>query len=192
MVRDGELIQDDEVLEAALTGTSSVSEDLQMLAFCVNAVDWMIDQTLDLPVIVATDPALVRAADLAADALGSEAELIAEIETEYWRRDGDLGALESWRDDITDPVRRRAVSSYLDERSEPPSDAALERFVVYAASDTMSEQVIMYLDRERISPGTLVVAGRARIDGEMTVAGSGEWRTVDPGGCPDVPLRSAE
>ena len=187
-------MQDDEVLEEALTGTSNVSEeDLQMLAFCVNAVDWMIDQTLDLPVIVATDPALVRAAELAADPRGSEAELIAEIETEYWRRDGDLQALERSRDGITDPVGREAVSSYLDERSEPPSDDALERFVVYAASDTTFEQVIMYLDRrERVSPGTLAVAGRAphrarddRRRQRRVAHGS------DPDGCPDVPLRSA-
>ena len=129
-------------------------------------------------------------AELAADALGSQADLIAEVETEYWRLNGDLEGLERWRDDITDPVRRQAVSRYLDERGEPPSDAALDRFVVYAASDTTFEQVIMYLDRERVSPGTLAVAGRGRIDGEITVAGSGEWRTVDPAGCPDVPLRS--
>ena len=100
------MVRDDEALETALTGSLPVGEDLQMLAFCVNAVDWMTDQTLDLPVMIATDPALVRAAELAADAQGADADLIAAVENAYWERDGDLAALEQWRDDIADPVRR--------------------------------------------------------------------------------------
>ena len=82
------------------------------------------------------------------------------------------------------------IARYLDERSEPPSDDALNRFVVYAADLTLSEQVVVYLDRELLSPATGPLAARSRIDGEMTVAGSGEWRTVDPDRCVDVPLRS--
>ena len=168
----------------------TVDDDVALLAFCANVVDWMTDRTLGPARDRRHRPGTGPRRRAGRRGRGADAELIAEVETEYWQRDGDLGALQRWRDDITDPVRRQAVSRYLDERSEPPSDDALDRFVVYSADLTLSEQVVIYLDRELLSPATGPLAGRARIDGEMTVAGSGEWRTVDPDRCVDVPLRS--
>ena len=71
-------------------GTLTVDDDVALLAFCANVVDWMTDRTLDLPVIVGTNPAPVRAAELARPRRGgAEVDLIAEIETEYSQRDGE-------------------------------------------------------------------------------------------------------
>ena len=51
VVRDGEQVRDDGCWKRRWPARHG-DEDWQMLAFCVNAVDWMIDRTLDLPVIV--------------------------------------------------------------------------------------------------------------------------------------------
>jgi hypothetical protein len=143
--REGPRVHDDEPLRSSLTGGVEVSGRLVLAGFCQNGVDWLRDFALNLDIVVATRADLVRAAELAASG-AYDRSLIERIEGEAV--DGNLPATE---------LREWAVGwggtdadAYLDARSRPPSNASLNRFVVYATSATTTRQAIVFVDTHQL------------------------------------------
>jgi hypothetical protein len=148
--RDGSFVDDDPALLSAFRGDLSVDESLAQWAYCVNGWYWYTDVTLDTLVLVSTNERLVRAAELAA---GSrfDAGLVEAVERAVFD-DPDRGDLPV--DELPTSLRDRYATAelerYLDAVSEPPSDRARERFVVYAVSETIWEQFIVFIDLDNV------------------------------------------
>lgn len=184
---------DDEKLPGMMAGDQRVAEDVVLAVFCANGDDWLRDRSLDLDVVVATDPALVRAAELYVAAIEDgrrgDAALIADVEHAYWRLGADVDALADWANGLTDDDVAEEVRGYLEERQQPPSAAAADRFVVYAMNPTTFEQEVVYLDTARIDPEMLKRPASEGFDNDLLVAGEEAMRRLDLSDCRDLAER---
>ncbi len=123
-----------------LGGDVRPSADLVRFASCHNVDDWLNDVTLRDNVAVSSNPLLVRVAELLEEG-EFDPMLILAVETQFW----ETGQISFDDLKISGPSRAE-FDRYAKARVERPSDAALERFVVYASTMTMSVQGITYLD----------------------------------------------
>jgi hypothetical protein len=148
--RNGPGVNDDLSLVAAMSGDVTVDESLAQWAYCVNGWYWYTDVTLDTLVLVSTNERLVRAAELAA---GSrfDAGLVEAVERAVFD-DPDRGdvTVDELPTSLRDRYATAELERYLDALSEPPSDRARERFVVYAVSETIWDQFIMFIDLDNV------------------------------------------
>lgn len=145
VTRQGPRVHDDQPLRSVLAGDVEVSDQMVLAAFCQNGVNWLRDFALNLDIVVASRPDLIRAVELAASGT-YDRSLIERIEDRAINSSLTAAELREW-----------AVSwgggeaaAYLDARSEPPSSASLNRFVVYATSKTTNRQAITFVDTNQL------------------------------------------
>lgn len=163
---EGGRVTDDTQLHAALDGNHLVSDDLIATAFCNNGPDWDLNVTLDLNIAVATDPTLIRAAELIVSG-EFDLEIIRRVEEHVIRADQSRVELQHWVETWdTGPASR-----YVAARSQPPSLPATDRFVVYVANRTTTEQVLVFADADRLD--------RDRVKGFVGALGLGAAGTAD-------------
>src|SRR5688572_3606155 len=62
-------VDDDQFLIGLVSEDLAVPDDLVEVAWCANGTEWLRDFSLNLDIVVATDPGLVRAAELYATAV---------------------------------------------------------------------------------------------------------------------------
>lgn len=184
------LVVANDQLVSVMSGETSTEDALVEGAFCVASLDWLWDLVHNPAIIVATDPALVRAAELYGDAILADdlemASLIAQAEQAYWRRDANFDRLRDWADDLADDEQRAAARRYLDERQQPPSVDATRRFVIYAVQHIATQQSVFYLDTHRVLPGLLSRPASNPLPSEVLVAGEDELRSLNLDDCDDV------
>lgn len=189
--RDGGRVHEDKELAEVMAGDLTVPADLVVAAMCVNSIDWTRDVALNLDIVVATDARLVRAAELYAAALddGDERrqEMIGRVEDAYWDTIDERDDFDEWVGSAGNAADRDAIELYLDERSQPPSAEALRRFVVYAVSPNLHEQLVMYLDTSRLTAADWRrVPDRLPRDVDVIVAGQPEMVSLGCSDCEDL------
>lgn len=148
--RSGTAVDQDSKLNNALAGDLVLEARTAQAAYCVNGWYWADDVTLDLNVLVATSPRLVRAAEVV-EAGDFDGAMVTAVEQSLLNSDvdrenaavSDLGAEVRDRWDVAD------LEGYLQATSMPPSEGASRRFVVYAVSTTTSEQYVYFIDLEK-------------------------------------------
>lgn len=173
-------------IDVALAGGLDVTESLQLVAWCRNGTDWVTDRTLNTWIVVATKPALVRAAELVTDgsfdgglarrveqramAGQTDDEIVAAL-------GGDWGAEE--------------VERYLTARVEPPSAPATARFVAYAAAvDAFGNGLLRVVDREALDAGAIGSFANRFVEADVRLAGFDGELPVRAGQCDGVADRS--
>lgn len=167
----------DDDLHGILAGDLVLGENIVTIASCSARVDWLDDIALDGWIAISTDPGLVRASELAADARFYDplAYLaIEQVEEKFWELDGDLRAVEEWVYRVADVTDRTLMLQYLIDRAEPPSDEAVGRFTVYATSRATTRQMIVYLDAKLAQPNQLERSAGKPTDGRVLFAGSSD------------------
>lgn len=174
-------VLEDEVLAQRFAGSVRVSDEMVVALACQNGVEWSRDVSLSPDTLIASDPGLVRAAELVA--AGAFTAGFVETVEELMLPDGvpTQGA---------DDERFRAldtdlVANYLAARSEPPDPSAVGRFGVYVASVTTTRRHVVFVDRESLDRQAI---WEFSVDGEgvdVGVAGDGGVRRVSAGDCRD-------
>lgn len=190
--RSGPSATQDRDLVAYLAGSDPPSTETVVTAYCASGPYWARNVIVDLQVVVGSSDRLLRATELVAD--GSyPADLVMAIESAALRTleppPVEIGEIP---ESIVTEYGRTPVQSYLIDASELPAAESRERFVLFAASETTSNQFIFVID--------LTVLDRAAIgrfiDGEprfgdntddVVIAGTGDKIPVDVGMC--RPLR---
>lgn len=148
--RSAEDITDDVELPGVLAGDVRRQNRLIRAAACRNILDWKHDVTIDDVLVVSTRPELVRVAELVAS--GQVDRSLAEaVEARIWANDGSVpaGGLR------VEGFGNQLVDDYLVLRAMPASTQALDRFVVYVASASLWEQLVIYMDVDEFQPTSL-------------------------------------
>lgn len=146
--RSGPLVVRDEQLARELSGTLEIDERAAAAAFCVNGPYWAGDVTVDLDVMVSTNPRHYRVGELVADRQWSRS-LVTAVETDLMStNDGsDNGSVS---DEVIARFGRSQVESYLADTTTAPRVDVVDSFVVYAVSTTTTAQQLYIIDRRRI------------------------------------------
>jgi hypothetical protein len=155
-------------LPLLMSGGEAPERSFVVAASCRNVEDWMSDETLDNSIIVASNPRLVRVAELL-DSGRVDPLLVKGVEEQFWRNQQP-----SLTDDLAEAGFDQAdLDAYLESLEQPPSDDARSRYVVYAVSRTTSIAQIMYIAVTALPP--LALTGRSRsydlfvaVDGELS------------------------
>lgn len=176
--RAGGRVGSDPSIDSALSGGSRPSVNVVLGAFCRNALDWAHDRTLNLDVIVSSDPRLIFAAQTfyLAMAQGDKraVEVVRNIEEWIWSgRSGSSASLDetlAWVRTWSDSAMKDVGLEYVASRWAAQTDEIdIDRYVVYLASRTLSEQLMVYADLENmpdVSMGPHGGSGSIRIAGE--------------------------
>lgn len=146
--RSGDLVVDDHDLHKMLTGDRVIPPTLALAAYCVNGWYWATDITVDLDVVVSSSERLVRAAEIIAEE-DFPVDLVRSVEGRRLSTGGgSLGVSE-----LSSEVLRRFGDEQMERYSaavaEPPSAGSFDRFLVFAASSTIREQYIYFIDLDR-------------------------------------------
>jgi hypothetical protein len=189
--RAGPFAQQDRGLVNYLAGSEPAPTGIATTAFCVNGWYWATDITLDLDVVVGSSDRLLRAAQLVAD--GSyPVGLVSAIESPALRalEPPPVGVAEV-SESIVATYGVAMVRNYLVEAGEFPSAVARERFVLFAASETTTNQFIFVIDLTKLDRAAI---GRF-IDGPpligrsasaAVIAGTDKEVAVDDSMCHDL------
>lgn len=185
---DSRALEDDDLVRA-ITGSLSVDGGLVEAASCVAGSDWLGDSILNPDIVVATDPSLVRAAELYDDAIEAgvldRARVIADTEQQYWV-DADIEQLARWAEGLDDDEVRAVTEEYLGERAEPPSPEAERRFIVYVAQIDFWSQGIFYLDGARLKPSRIASPSSQVVPSDQLIAGLDEMVSFPLRDCDEV------
>ena len=186
--RDGSFVNEDSELNDLLAGDVVLDERTVRAAYCVNGWYWANDVTLDLTVLVATSPRLVRAAEVA-DA--GDFDVVMATAVEQSLLDSDVDAENVTVSDLDAQVRDRwdvaDLAAYLQATSLPASEAASQRFVVYAVSTTTSQQYVYFIDLEQADRAAILrFAQRPNFEIDILVAGSDTELTMKSGDCDEL------
>ena len=132
-------------LLAQLAGAAAPSSVAIVAASCNNVAHWLSDDTLNNSIVVGANPRLVRVAELVGDDRVS-ARLALLVENKFLRGFAiDMG------DEFSEQGFDAAdLDEYLALVAEPPSSAAIDRYVVYAVSVTTTVVRVTYLDRREM------------------------------------------
>jgi hypothetical protein len=186
--RDGGWVDSDDDLHAQLAGSIDVSDDVAFAAYCVNGWYWATDVTLDETVLVASNDRYVRAAELVSGSVFG-VDLVAAVESErISHKPGSTMSVASLPEWVIREFGVAPLGQYLLAIEEPPSDGASERFVVYAVSESTTEQLIYFVDLQRIDRAAInrfADQFRIEIGATVSVAGSPEPVPVDRHECDD-------
>lgn len=145
--RDGGTVTSDTELVAVLSGAQRPADRLIRVAGCRNVLDWRHDFSLDLEMLVSSSPRLVRVAELLASGEVTE-RTAAAVETLT-----NFGQDEPPNDGLVEAgIPRLELERYVSLVNEPPSPDAVDRYVVYAASNKLTSQFIEFVDSERFKP----------------------------------------
>jgi hypothetical protein len=186
--RDGPRVNQDSELNDRLAGDVVLEERTAQAAYCVNGWYWADDVTLNTLVLVATSPRLVRAAeivdagdfDLAMATAVEQSLLASDVEPESVVVSG-LDAEVRGRWDVADLER------YLEATSQPPSEMASQRFVVYAVSETTTRQHVYFIDLEKADRAAISRFARGPSwNEEILIAGSDTELTMKSGDCDEL------
>lgn len=121
-------------------------DDTILKVACRNYADFIVDYTLNDNVIILDDPGLLRSAELLDGPFGgSEAALLAE--QTLLRHDEDPeAALEDLRSDSElDDEDLDEAEQYLAARALPPTEDAVDNYVVYVANTTIRAALVVRL-----------------------------------------------
>ncbi len=186
--RDGGRVERDDRLGVLLAGGIDVSDDVAFAAYCVNGWYWATDVTLNTNVVVASNDRYVRAAELVAGSVFG-ADLVAAVESERVSREpGSTVSVASLSEWVIREFGVAPLEQYLLAIKEPPSEGASERFVVYAVSESTTEQLIYFVDLQRLDRAAInrfADQFRIEIGATVSVAGSTEPVPVDRHDCDD-------
>jgi hypothetical protein len=186
--RDGPRVNQDSELNDRLAGDVVLEERTAQAAYCVNGWYWLDDVALNLTLLVATSPRLVRAAEVV-DAGDFDVAMATAVEHSLLDSDvdpenltmSDLGAEVRGRWDVAD------LEAYLQATSLPASEAASQRFVVYAVSTTTTQQYVYFIDLERADRAAINrFAQEPGWDEEILVAGSDTEWTMNSRDCDEL------
>lgn len=138
-------VVDDVSLDRLLGGVAALPADAGVVAYCVNGWYWATDVNADTNVVVASADRYYNAAQAVVD--GSfDRELVVAVEDEVFKNELIRPQLE----DLSGGLRPRhgdeSLDAYLVAVSGPASEATLRRFVVYAASESTSQQRLQFID----------------------------------------------
>jgi hypothetical protein len=186
--RSGPRVQQDDDLIAYLAGSEPPSNEIATAAFCVNGWYWATDVTLNTRVVVGGSDRLLRATELVADGSYSVG-LVSAIESTALRN-LDPAPVESAQvpKSVVEEYGAETVGDYLADVARPPATESRERFVLFAASASTSEQYIFVIDLDQLDRAAI----KRFIDGgpligrnatEVVIAGTGEAIAVDDGMC---------
>lgn len=176
--RDGPYVDQDSELNDRLAGNVVLEERTAQAAYCVNGWYWLDDVTVDLTLLVATSPRLVRAAEVV-DAGDFDLAMATAVEQSLLDSDADPENVTV--SDLDAEVRDRwdvaDLEAYLEATSLPPSEAASQRFVVYAVSETTTRQHVYFIDLEQADRAAINrFAQSPNLENEILVAGwDTEW-----------------
>lgn len=185
--RSGPLVVRDEHLARELSGTLEIDERAAAAAFCVNGPHWAGDVTVDLDVVVSTNPRLYRVGELVADHQWSRS-LIAAVEADLISTDdgSDVGSVS---DAVLARFGRSRVEAYLADAAKAPSADVVDSYVVYAVSRTTTAQHLYIIDRRRLDSDAIArfaASGPLGSDGyDVKVAGGNDVE-VHRGDCASV------
>ncbi len=154
--RDGGAVMSDTELVAVLSGAQRPADRLIRVAGCRNVLEWRHDFSLDLEMLVSSSPRLVRVAELLASGevtvrTAAAVETVTNFGQDEPPNDGLVEAgisrleLERYVSLVNEPP-------YVSLVNEPPSPDAVNRYVVYAASNKLTSQFIEFVDAERFKP----------------------------------------
>lgn len=186
--RDGTAVDRDSELNGLLAGDIVLEERTAQAAYCVNGWYWANDVTLDLTVLVATSPRLVRAAEVVE---AGDFDVVMASAVEQSLLDSDVDAENVTVSDLDAQVRDRwdvaDLEAYLQATSLPASEAASQRFVVYAVSRTTSLQRVYFIDLGQADRAAILrFAQRPNLENDIFVAGSGIELTMASRDCDDL------
>lgn len=186
--RDGGSVDSDDDLHALLAGSIDVSDDVAFAAYCVNGGYWATDVTVNTRVLVGSNDRYVRAAELVSGSVFG-VDLVAAVESErIGRKPGSTVSVASLPDWVIREFGVVPLEQYLAAIKEPPSEGASERFVVYAVSESTTEQLIYFVDLQRLDRAAInrfADEFRIEIGATVSVAGSPERVPVDRHECDD-------
>ena len=146
--RSGPLVVHDERLARELSGTLEIDERAAATAFCVNGPYWAGDVTVDLDVVVSTNPRHYRVGELVDDHHWSRS-LVTAVEADLISTDdgSDIGSVS---DEVLARFGRSQVEAYLADAAKAPSTDVVDAYLVYAVSTTASAQQLYIIDRRRL------------------------------------------
>lgn len=170
--RDGPRSNEDAVLRDRLAGDMVPAQRLLVAAACHNLLAWYGDLTLGTSIVVASEPGLVRAAEMIDEHRYGRAT-VERYET-AWLLDGDGHG-----------TGGTAQQRYLGDRATMPTVESSRRFVAYVTNTTTTHQRLIVIDTERFRPAS--IPGGATLVGPIKV-GLADGRTVevDPDSCEDL------
>jgi len=186
--RDGPRVNEDSKLSDLLAGDIVLEERTAQAAYCVNGWYWANDVTLNLLVLVATSPRLVRAAEVAE---AGDFDVVMATAVEQSLLDSDVDPENVTVSDLDAQVRDRwdvaDLEAYLQATSLPASEGASQRFVVYAVSRTTSRQRVYFIDLGQADRAAIYRFAEDPIwDDEILIAGSDTEVTMKSGDCDDL------
>ncbi len=189
--RSGPSATQDRDLVAYLAGSDPPSTETVVTAYCASGPYWARNVIVDLDIVVGGTDRLLRAAELVAD--GSyPTELVTAIESASLRAleppPVDIGEIP---ESIVATYGRTPVLNYLVDANESPSAESRERFVLFAASETTSNQFIFVIDSTKLDRAAIgrFIDGEPRFGGnadDVVIAGTGDTISVDAGMCQEL------
>lgn len=113
-------------------------------AACRNYRDWLDDRSLNTDLVIVDDATLVRSAELLDGAYAHD-RLAVEAETLIVHEGNVAGAVRRMRADDWPEADVEHATAYYRARQDPPSAAALDRYVIYTTSQTRFNGIIARL-----------------------------------------------
>ena len=175
----GGRVLDDQELAAQLAGAVELSDEFVVGVACQNGVEWERDVNLDSDSLIATSPGLVRAAELVASGTFS-AEFVVAVEKSILQEGNPESGAPIAGFDGLDPEE---LSSYLEARAEPPSEAATRRFGAYAASSATTRRYVALVDLESLDRKAIWQFGVSGHGVDAGIAGQEGIRSVGASEC---------
>jgi hypothetical protein len=184
--RNGGLVVDDGSLDRLLGGTVAVSSSAAVAAYCVNGWYWGTDETVDLDVVVASSDRLLNVAE--ASALESfPTGLVEEVEQALLDDQLTSPTIDDVPADLVAQFGRDEVAAYLSSVAGPADPATLQRFVVYAVSESTYRQRVVFVDLDHRDRDAVRRFMAATVGGaDVRIAGSSQLVEVGQDDCSSV------
>lgn len=141
-------VETDGSLDDLLGGRAAIPASAVVAAYCVNGWYWATDVTLNTNVVVASKDRLINAAAFVADGSFPK-EFVTAVEREILERELETPAAAELSEALRARFGEERLTSYLARATQPATAANLERFVVYAVSESTYRQRIEFIDLER-------------------------------------------